>query len=123
MSNITKAFGWALMAFGVVQFFLSKHKHITGLFPSLIGGLLVALGFAAKDERLEKAAVLAAGGVALVGVAVPTQSLVAPGLFPSTAAPAEPYPQRRLVQGVTVLLCALYLLWAITDRATAKIRG
>ena len=111
MSSITKAFGWALTAFGVFVVVRSKQRHITGLFPSLIGLLLVAFGFASEKESQASAATAAAGVVSLVGVLVPIQGIAFPGLFPSTATDDLPHPDRRIAQAGTALLCSICLLY------------
>ena len=120
MSSITKAFGWALTAFGVFAFVRSKQRHITGLFPSLIGLLLVALGFASEKESQATAATAAAGVVSLVGVLVPVQGIAFPGLFPSTAPDDQPHLDRRIAQAGTALLCGIYLLFAASARLLNK---
>ena len=123
MSSITKAFGWALTAFGVFAFVRSKQRHITGLFPSLIGLLLVALGFASEKESQATAATAAAGVVSLVGVLVPVQGIAFPGLFPSTAPDDKPHLDRRIAQAGTALLCGIYLLFALSARLMKKRGG
>jgi hypothetical protein len=110
MSIITQAIGALMAAFGVFMFARSKARHITGLFPALIGLLLVALGFAGKQD-LGKAAP-AAAGVAAVGLLVPVQGMLYPGLFPATAPDGQPHPDRRLAQAGTALLSGLYLVLA-----------
>lgn len=110
MSIITKAFGALMTAFGGVMFARSKAKHVTGLFPSVIGLLLVGLGFASEDDAAADKATAAAAGVAAAGLLVPLQGLLYPGLFPATAPDGSPHPDRRLAQAGTALLSALYLL-------------
>ncbi len=123
MSSITKAFGWALTAFGVFVVVRSKQRHITGLFPGLIGLLLVAFGFASEKESQASAATAAAGVVALAGVLVPVQGIAFPDLFPSTAADDQPHPDRRVAQAGTALLCGIYLLFAVSARLLKKRGG
>jgi hypothetical protein len=109
MSIITKTIGALMAAFGVFMFARSKAKHVTGLFPGLIGLLLVGLGFAGKHEAAAGKATAAAAGVAVAGLLVPLQGLLYPGLFPATAPEGPPHPDRRLAQAGTALLSALYL--------------
>jgi hypothetical protein len=120
MSNLTKAFGWALIAFGVFAFVRSKHRHVTGLFPSLIGLVIVALGFASENEAQAPAATRAAAGVSLVGVLVPLQGILFPGLFKATAPDGQRHPDRLLAQAGTAFLCGIYLLFALTARFSTK---
>jgi len=123
MSTLTKAFGWALTAFGVFAFVRSKHRHPTGLFPSLIGLLLVALGFAGESNNRPRAAAGAAAGVALIGLLVPVQGIAFPGMFKSTTPDDQPHPDRLLAQVGTALLCGIYLLFALSAWISAKRGG
>lgn len=120
MSTLTKAFGWALTAFGVFAFVRSKHRHPTGLFPSLIGLLLVVLGFASETNNRARAAESAAAGVALMGVLVPIQGIAFPGIFKSTKQDDQPHPERLLAQAGTALLCGIYLLFALGAQLSAR---
>ena len=110
MSIITQAFGALMAAFGVFMFTRSKVKHITGLFPAAIGLALVLLGFAGKNGSGKATA--AAAGVAAVGLLVPVQGIVYPGLFPATTPDGQPHPDRRTAQAGAALLSGLYLALA-----------
>jgi hypothetical protein len=110
MSIVTQAIGALMAAFGVFMFARSKARHITGLFPTVIGLLLVGLGFASKNGSSK--ATVAAAGVATAGLLVPVQGLVYPDLFPATAPGRQPHPDRRLAQAGTALLSGLYLVLA-----------
>lgn len=120
MSTLTKAFGWALTAFGILAFARSKHRHATGLFPSVIGLLMVALGFASENAAQAPAATRAAAAVSLFGVLIPVQGLFFPGLFKATAPDGQPHSERRLAQVGTALLCGIYLIFALTARFTTR---
>lgn len=120
MSIVTQAFGALMTAFGVFMFARSRARHITGLFPALIGLMLVGLGAAGKKEPGKAAA--AAAGVATAGLLVPVQGLVYPGLFPATAPDGQPHPDRRLAQGGTALLSGLYL-FLVAGAALARRPG
>lgn len=120
MSTLTKAFGWALTAFGIFAFIRSKHRHVTGLFPSLIGLLMVVLGFTSENPSREAAATRAAAGVSLLGILIPLQGLILPSLFTATAPDGEPHPDRRLAQTGTALLCGIYFIFAVISRFTVK---
>jgi hypothetical protein len=120
MSTITKAFGWALTIFGVFAFVRSKRRHPTGLFPSLIGLLLLILGFTSDDDQRAAAATRAASAVSVVGVLVPVQGIAFPSLFKSTAPDQQPHPDRMLAQIGTALLCGIYLLFALGARLSVK---
>lgn len=120
MSTITKAFGWALSAFGLLAYLRSEHRHVTGLFPSLIGLLILVLGFASEKEDQAAAATRAAAGVSLVGVLVPLQGIAFPGLFKATAPDGQPHPNRLLSQVGTALLSGIYLLFAVVSWVSAR---
>lgn len=116
MSIFTQVSGALMTAFGVFMFVRSRAKHITGLFPTVIGLLLLALGSAGRDEARADKAAAAAAGVAAVGLAVPLQGLLYPGLFAATAPDGQPHPDRRLAQAGAALVSASYLVGVIVAR-------
>lgn len=120
MSILTTVVGALMTVFGGAMFVRSKAKHVTGLFPAVIGLLLVALGFAGKNGSSK--ATVAAAGVAAAGLLVPVQGLVYPDLFPATAADGQPHPDRRLAQAGTALLSGVYLVLVAGFTAARRLR-
>lgn len=110
MAIFTQASGALMSAFGIFMFVRSRAKHITGLFPAVIGLLWLGLGSARQNADPADKASAAAAAVAVVGLAVPLQGMLYPGLFPATAPDGQPHPDRRLAQAGTALISALYLL-------------
>jgi hypothetical protein len=99
-----------MTVFGGVMFVRSKAKHVTGLFPIVIGLLLTGLGTAGAAQVKTGKTTAAAAGVAATGLLVPLQGLLYPSLFPATAPDGQAHPDRRLTQAGTALLSGIYLV-------------
>jgi hypothetical protein len=65
----------------------------------------------------------AAAGVSLLGILIPLQGLIFPGIFKVTSPDGLPHPDRRLAQAGTALLCGIYFTFAVISRVTVKRGG
>lgn len=114
MPQVSTIFGLALSLFGVRQYVSSPSKHVTGLFPTLIGALLVVFGLVGSNPTRTKAATRLSLGAAVAGMLIAGQGLLFPQLFKATADAAE-HPQRRATQFGTAVLCGVYAIFAIAS--------
>lgn len=114
MAQVTTIFGLALSLFGARQYIGSPNKHITALFPTLVGALMAAFGLlGAKPSRTKLATGLSLGA-AVAGMLIAAQGLLFPQLFKSTADGAN-HPQRRATQFGMAVLCGIYAIFAIAS--------
>ena len=124
MSLITIIIGAALSLLGLGSYAQSPSKHPSALFPTLLGGLLMAFGIAGqKSARAQPTAAALADSASLVGLLVSLQGLLFPQLFAATAEHPEEHHARQVAQASTAALCAtevgLALASAIKERQAA----
>lgn len=119
MPQVSTIFGLALSLFGIRQYVSSPSKHITGLFPTLIGGLLVVFGLAGSDPARTRTATRLSLGAAVAGMLIAGQGLLFPQLFKVTADGAE-HPHRHATQFGTAVLCGVYAIFALASLFVPK---
>ena len=107
MSLITIVIGAVLGLLGLGSYAQSPSKHPSALFPTLLGGLLIAFGVVGqKSAKAQPTAAALASSASLVGLLVSLQGLLFPQLFTATAEHPEEHRARQIVQASTAALCA-----------------
>lgn len=120
MQPITMAIGAVLSLLGLGAYAKTSHRHITVLFPALVGVPMLLLGLAAGKEERAADAMHAATGVSALGLLVSLQGLLRPQLFRATAEGREEHPTRTAVQAATAGLCAGHQALAISSFIRAR---
>jgi uncharacterized membrane protein len=123
MPSITLILGAVLSALGLGAYKTASAKHATVLFPLLVGLPMLVLGLVARKQERTAGTMHAATAASALGLLVSLQGLLFPQLFPSTAASADDYPQRRAVQAATAVLCGTHQALAANSFVQARRDG
>jgi hypothetical protein len=117
---ITRLFGILLVIVGVGGYVLSGRASFTALIPAILGAVLWALAYVAREERWRAHAMHAAAVVALLGVLG-----TAPGLMRLPAllggSPVA-RPLAVVAQSLTALLLLVFLALCVRSFADARRR-
>jgi hypothetical protein len=115
MASTTITFGVILTLLGLAGYFLTGGSSFTALIPSVIGLLLIVLGFLARSDAMRKHAMHAAAVVALVGCAG--------ALFSLLRAPMATRPAMAVFsQAAMVVLTAVFLVLCVRSFKAARQR-
>ena len=114
MANTTIGIAAALIAIGVVGYVATARQSATALIPAVLGLLLVAFGWLARNAAYRKHAMHAVSVVALLGLLGTIRGLMR--LLGGTTTPAA------ISQGLTALLTGALLVLCVRSFIDARRR-
>ena len=114
MANTTIGIAAALIAVGVVGYVATDRQSATALIPAVLGLLLLAFGWLARNDAYRKHAMHAVAVVALLGLLGTARGLIR--LLGGTATPAA------IAQGLTAVLTGALLVLCIKSFVDARRR-
>lgn len=119
MVRLSTLTGILLIVVGLIGFFATGAEHMTALIPTALGVLFVICGVMGMKPGMRKHAMHAAAALALVGLLGTVRGLMA--LIQWLIGGATPERQAAVVaQGVTAVICLLFLALAIRSFITAR---
>lgn len=119
MVRLSTLTGILLIVVGLIGFFATGAEHMTALIPAALGVLFVICGVMGMKPGMRKHAMHAAAALALVGLLGTVRGLMA--LIQWLIGGATPERQAAVVaQGVTAVICLLFLALAIRSFITAR---
>lgn len=119
MASVTIGLGTLLILLGAVGYFGTGASHPTALIPAAFGAVFVALGFAARGERLRMHLMHVAVILAVLGFLGTARGLVN---LPALAAGEAERPAAVASQATMALACLLYVVLAVKSFIDARRR-
>ena len=119
MPHLTIAIGAGLIIVGFAGYFGTGRASFTALIPAGFGLVLLVLGLVARSERLRKHMMHAAVIVAVLGLAGSARGV--PALLRWLGGTNPERPMAVVAQIVMLLLCAIYVVFAV--RSFIRARG
>jgi hypothetical protein len=114
VANTTIGIAAALIAVGVVGYVATDRQSATALIPAVLGVLLLALGWLARNDAYRKHAMHGVAVVALLGLLGTARGLVR--LLSGVTTPAA------IAQGLTAVLAGALLVLCIKSFVDARRR-